>query len=203
MFQFIESIRLEEGRTPFLSWHQKRVNNTLAHFNYKQELSLSGLIEGKQLPLTGLHKIRIVYGAEGVCRFEATPYAVKPIFRIAMMEVPDSVGYEFKFEDRRWISHLLALADTDDIILHRKGEVLEASYANLVFKFGDQWVTPNAPLLTGTCRARLLSEGKIKTATIAVSDLLCCQEMKWINSMMIWDESPIIKQKELQEMIRV
>jgi 4-amino-4-deoxychorismate lyase len=44
----------------------------------------------------------------------------------------------------------------DDIIIVRNGFVTDASYANLIFRKGDEWFTPATFLLAGTMRAFLL-----------------------------------------------
>ena len=63
--QFIETIKLADGRVFHLEYHQERVRNTFSHFFANQKvLLLSDIIEKVTLPAQGKHKIRIVYGSE-------------------------------------------------------------------------------------------------------------------------------------------
>ena len=98
--------------------------------------------------------------------------------------------YDFKFEDRGWITSLLNTAGTDEIIMCADGVVKDASYANILFFDGANWYTPEDPLLDGTRRAQLLIEGKIQLMDIRLSDLKKFDQVKFINALMSWEESP-------------
>lgn len=78
LHQFIETIKLSDGRVFHLEYHQDRVRNTFLRFFPNQKvLSLSDMIEKVTLPAQGKHKIRIVYGREHPCRgttLSNTPY---------------------------------------------------------------------------------------------------------------------------------
>ena len=65
----------------------------------------------------------------------------------------------------------------------RKGWITDSYYANVVFFDGKDWWTPERPLLEGTCRARLLANGIIKTTPLQVEDLKNFLGIKLINAM--------------------
>ena len=71
----------------------------------------------------------------------------------------------------------------DDVIIVRNGLITDSSYANLIFFDGREWITPKVPLLEGTCRARLLASGKIKTGNIGIKELSAFKGFKLINAM--------------------
>jgi 4-amino-4-deoxychorismate lyase len=73
-----------------------------------------------------------------------------------------------------------------------QGFIKDASYANLAFYDGEFWYTPACPLLEGTQRKYLLETKKIYPKEINISDLHKYQQVKFINAMMSWDESPIL-----------
>lgn len=203
MYRFIETIRLEHGVVPHLRWHQLRLNRTLTYFGCKPEICLEQLIQEKELPQQGVFKIRIVYGLQGVELFEHSAYLVKPINSVQLLELPEHQHYAFKFEDRNWLAGLLKEAGTDDFLMHRQGKLLDASYANIALLRNGDWLTPLNPLLEGTCRARMLEEGKLKTAELKVQDLFDCDEIRWVNAMLPWDEAPRMNRNEIRKMIKV
>jgi 4-amino-4-deoxychorismate lyase len=67
----------------------------------------------------------------------------------------------------------------------------------LVFFNGTEWHTPKHPLLLGTHRARLIEENKIIEKIITLSDLANYTTLKYINAMMLWEESPEIEIRQL------
>ena len=79
------------------------------------------------------------------------------------------------------------------MILAHNGFIKDASYANLAFFDGKNWVTPSHPLLMGTRRASLLNTQLITESPIHVKDLEKFIFLKCINAMMLWEESPILK----------
>jgi len=64
------------------------------------------------------------------------------------------------------------------------GKVTDSSYANIIFFDGRQWLTPSTYLLNGTCRQRLLKEGKIKEAPIHYTDIHQFEQIGFINAML-------------------
>ena len=180
--QFIETIKLSDGRVFHLEYHQERVRNTFLRFFPNQKvLLLSDIIEKVTLPTQGKHKIRIVYGSERPS-VEVLPYQVKPIATIKCVEA-DFLDYSYKFLDRTFLNTLKESAGTDEVIFVKNGKVTDSSYANLVFFDGTEWVTPTTFLLNGTCRQRLLSEGKIKERIIHATDIPSFTHIGLINAM--------------------
>jgi 4-amino-4-deoxychorismate lyase len=105
----------------------------------------------------------------------------------------DAIDYHVKFFDRSRLESLYALrGDCDDIIIVKNGLVTDTSMSNLIFLDGARWITPAEPLLAGTCRERLLSEGNITAATIRPKDLDHFIGVKLINAMRDPDEEEMI-----------
>lgn len=181
--QFIETIKLSDGRVFHLEYHQERVCNTFLRFFPNQKvLLLSDIIEKVTLPTQGKHKIRIVYGSERPT-IEVLPYEIRSIATIKCVEA-DFLDYSYKFLDRTFLNTLKESAGTDEVIFVKDGKVTDSSYANIIFFDGRQWVTPSTFLLNGTCRQRLLKEGKIKEAPIHYTDIHHFEQIGFINAML-------------------
>ncbi len=60
--------------------------------------------------------------------------------------------------------------------------VLQPNHGKIFFD-GTEWVTPTTFLLNGTCRQRLLSEGKIKERIIHATDIPSFTHIGLINAM--------------------
>ena len=139
--QFIETIKLSDGRVFHLAYHQERVCNTFLRFFPNQKvLSLSDIIENIALPAQGKHKIRIVYGSERPS-VEVLPYQVKPIATIKCVEA-DFLDYSYKFLDRTFLNTLKESAGTDEVIFVKNGKVTDSSYANIIFFTDDNGLRP-------------------------------------------------------------
>lgn len=79
--------------------------------------------------------------------------------------------------------------DCDDVLLYNeRGELTEASIANLVVELDGELVTPpvKCGLLGGTFRAHLLKQGKIREKIITQEDLARCTRIFLVNSVRGW-----------------
>ena len=191
MFQFIESIRIKEGCVEHLSFHQSRVNRTLLNFGKPAYFQIQEIINIDSSNNNGVFKCRIKYDLDRIIEITYSEYAIKNIQTISLVELGGR-KYDFKYADREWIADMLLKSGTDEIIMTDQGIIKDASYANLAFYDGDLWYTPKNPLLEGTQRAFLLESKKIHPREISVDDLQKYQQVKFINAMMTWDESPIL-----------
>jgi 4-amino-4-deoxychorismate lyase len=181
MCLLFESIKLQDGILMHLGYHQSRVDRSRnLLLQAREELDLSGIaIPGLS---RGVFKCRITYKYE-IENIEITPYTRKPIQNLKLV-VADDLEYPFKYEDR---SSLTLIKERypgyDEIIIVKNGLITDTSYSNLVFYDGLHWATPSSPLLNGTCRHRLLNEGKIIERTISPGDLKRYSSVSLINAM--------------------
>lgn len=182
MCLLLETIRLVNGIPLHLGFHQARVDRSRkALFGEVKPLRLDGLAPPQGIP--GAAKWRILYGKE-VVESGVMPYMPKRIRSVKLIQC-DTISYPFKLADRKVFEDLLALSDAcDDILIVRHGMITDLSYANIAFSDGTDWFTPDAPLLEGTCRARLLKEGKLKEIPIRPGDLVNYREATVINAML-------------------
>uniref|UniRef100_UPI0039A5D5FF aminotransferase class IV n=1 Tax=Ornithobacterium rhinotracheale TaxID=28251 RepID=UPI0039A5D5FF len=188
---FLESIKIENHKIFYLAEHQRRVNQTFDFFFPKAEvLNLEQVFRQQIIPKEGLFKARIVYSDQDYS-LEISPYTPKKITSLKVVE-KNNISYDFKFLDRKALNGLNDDKPEQEIIIVKNDQITDSSYANLVFYDGKKWVTPKTYLLNGTCRQRLLKEGKITEEKIEKKDIQKYQKIGFINAMldlgeMTWD----------------
>ncbi len=187
MSLLIETISCIDGKLQNLFWHTARVNKSrLVLFNTTNKLSL----EKTPLPdfvKKGDWKCRILYDQKinGVS-FE--PYMAKEISTLKLIE--SDVEYGHKYEDRSALDELYQQRESaDEIIIIKHGLVTDTSIANVLLFDGQNWITPDSPLLEGTMRAELLSKKIVAPKKVKVADLLTYKKIMLINAMNPFNES--------------
>lgn len=183
MCRLIESIQLREGTFRNLSYHQARINqSTEAIMGNPPAWELTKTLLNQDYPKTGLFKTRVLYDHEGV-DIEFIPYHVKGINTLKLVEA--TIEYPYKFENREALQAVYEKRKgCDEVIIVKEGFITDSSYANLIFKRGDRWFTPAAPLLKGTMRQYLLDTHLITPHQIRVEELVQFESCKLINAML-------------------
>ena len=100
---FIETIRIDHGRVCNLSRHNRRLNDTRAHFwPESTPLQLSDYLSspgcGAGITGAGIVKARVVYGEKGIEDLSYSPYAVRHVHSLALMQA-DTIDYTYKAPD--------------------------------------------------------------------------------------------------------
>lgn len=187
MSLLIESIRLEEGTFHNVDYHQRRVEDSFrALFGAKQIFNLSQLLEGSSYPKSGLFKCRITYNDQSA-DVSFIAYAPRLIRKIKLV-TDDNIEYSHKFKNRAALDSLYAIRGTcDDVLIVKRGEVTDTSFANIVFRKSGHWYTPANPLLPGTMRRSLLEKGKIKVMAIRTEQIRTFETFRLVNAMVGFD----------------
>jgi 4-amino-4-deoxychorismate lyase len=139
-----------------------------------------------------VYKIKCLYNLEGAYHIEKAVYHKKTIQTVSIHQAALE-EYQYKYTNRNWLNDALKNAGTDEMIIVQNNMIKDGNYANLAFFNGSEWHTPLHPLLLGTHRARLIEENKIIEKDITLSDLANYTILKYINAMMLWEESPEIE----------
>ncbi|MDW3648850.1 MAG: aminotransferase class IV [Bacteroidia bacterium] len=189
MYPLFESIKIEAGKAPYLSWHQERVNCSYPQlFGAQNPFELEKLIRIPAAVKEGLFKARFVYD-EKEYYWEFHPYSPKKIHSLKTVEA-NTLEYSLKYQERTALKNLLIdTKEGEEIIILKGGFVTDSSYSNLIFRSGESWYTSDTPLLEGTCRARLLAERKIESVSIRKEDLGQFEAAKLINAMLDMSET--------------
>ena len=191
MSRFIETIKLLNGKFYLLDYHQRRMDQTRVHFFKKTNgLDLKSYLVEMNVPAKGLFKCRIVYD-EHLLAVEFLPYSIKPVRSLQIVQA-DSIQYSFKYEQRHSLTHLFEKRGScDEIIIVKLNQVTDATYANLVFYNGNEWLTPTSYLLNGIMRQYLLDQEIIRSTKISLKDIPKFEKVKLINSMLGFEGAEI------------
>ncbi len=188
---FLETIKILDGVALHLEYHQERLNTALQTSN---RYNLYTLINP---PTNALYRCRILYDAVEI-EIEYLPYTKHYIHTLKLV-LSDAIIYDKKYVNRDEINRLFMQKEQcDDILIIKKGLVSDTSIANIAFYDGKLWFTPKAALLKGTCRTRLLLEGKIIEKEIRVEDIKKYKKIALMNAMIDFD---IIASDNIEEII--
>lgn len=187
MSQFIESIKIEDQEVFLLELHQKRVNDTFAHFGIHGSIDLSKIVKNLEIDEDGFFKLRIVYDLNKNYKTQLIPYAIAEIDSFQLVE-NNTYDYAFKFEDRKEFERMKTKAKTEEIIIVKNNCITDTSYTNLLFLKDEKWYTPSTYLLNGVMRQHLLAAKKIKETEITLQNIKEFTHFQLINSMNDFDD---------------
>lgn len=187
MSQFIESIKIEDQEVFLLNLHQKRVNETFAHFGKEGSIDIAKIYKDLAHDEDGLFKLRITYDLNKNFRTQLIPYAISEIDDFQLVE-NNAYDYSFKFEDRKELEKMIAKAKADEIIIVKNNHITDTSFSNILFKKGKDWFTPTTYLLNGVQRTHLLKSKKIKEAEITLQNIKEYSHFQLINAMNDFDD---------------
>jgi 4-amino-4-deoxychorismate lyase len=155
-------------------------------FGVNQKVNLEEVLGTFARPTSGLYKCRLVYNNKAQ-HVEFSPYTARATRWIKLVQ-DDTISYDHKFEDRKEIEDNVKKRGTcDDILIIKKGMVTDTSQANIVFRRGNEWITPASFLLPGTMRQSLLDRKTIIEEKIHVDDLSGFGSFRLVNAMLMFD----------------
>jgi 4-amino-4-deoxychorismate lyase len=193
----IETIKCKNGKLYNLNFHQARFDLTRKnYFSSSKKINLNEIINISDKFKSGLFRCRIIY-SDKIEKIEFRPHQYREIESLKLVK-DDLIDYQFKFSERTKLADLFAKrADCDDILIVKNGCITDSFTANPIFFDGRKWWTPDTPLLPGTQRARLISEGKILVCRITLNELSKYLKVGLINALQDMEEMPIIDIEEV------
>jgi 4-amino-4-deoxychorismate lyase len=192
MCLLFETIRIDNGILMHTAWHETRMNLSRRElWNLHNPLLLSTIVQIPEKWKTGLVQCNVTYGRD-LSSVTYKPYIKRKVKSMKLIEC-NNIDYHLKRSDRSILDDLFSRkGDCDEIIIIKNGYITDTSISNLIFFEGRNWFTPKTPLLKGTCRQRLLKEGKISEMEIRVEDLWRFAGLIMINAMRFPEEETMI-----------
>lgn len=190
MCRFIETICINDGVIENLFAHNVRMNNTI-RMHYGSSVAPVSLEEYITADgCTGRTRCRVEY-TSAVEKVEYFPYRIREVKSLQLVN-DDTAEYSFKYTDRTVLDRNFALrGDADDVVIVRSGMLTDTSIANIALYKEGKWYTPRYPLLKGTRRARLLTEGIIEEGIIMANSLHEYERIRLFNAMISFGEVEI------------
>lgn len=187
MCRFIETICINDGVIENLLAHNERMNNTIrVHYGSSvMPVSLEDFITAEGCK--GRTRCRVEY-TSAVEKVEYFPYSIREVKSLQLVN-DDMAEYSFKYADRSVLDRNFSLRDNaDDVVIVRSGMLTDTSIANIALYKEGKWFTPKYPLLKGTRRARLLTEGIIEEDIIMADSLHKYEKIRLFNAMISFGE---------------
>ncbi|MGD9715481.1 MAG: aminotransferase class IV family protein [Sulfuricurvum sp.] len=176
----LETLRCEEGIPLHLPYHQQRMERSLRALGSECRYRLEALIAP---PAEGIYRCRVLYDAESI-RIEYHPYVPRVVSSLKIIRA-DDLDYRLKYADRSRLNELFEQrGECDDVLIVRNGFLTDTTIANVALRIGGRWLTPEAPLLEGTTRARLIEEGFVTPAPLRPDDIAKSDKTALMNVMM-------------------
>lgn len=184
MSQLVESIKILNGKVYNIDYHQKRFEKSQHElFGIKSSMILKNIIN---IPLPyqhGLVKCRVVYGQD-IDTITYAHYQYRNIQKLKLVISSEPIDYQHKWVKRPQLDTLYSQrSEADEIIIVSEGRITDAFYYNLIFEKQNELFTPKHPILFGTQRAKLLSQGKIIETDIKVDQLSNYQFVHLVNAL--------------------
>ncbi len=171
---YIETICIKDNVAQNIEYHMARMRQNSA-VNLPNLSSLN--------TLSGRVKCRILYNSSSIVSIEFSPYKLPDIQTLKVVE-SSSIIYDKKHEDRSALSALYAKRENcDDIIICKNGNISDSYFCNIVFSRDGKLFTPDAPLLHGTKRQKLIDNGTITPQKITRDDIAKYEGIHLINAM--------------------
>ncbi len=196
-FQLLESILWTPTKGYFLlAEHLHRLAGSAEYFGFRVDVEqLSRELHQFARTLSTKSKVRLLVTADGQTTLEASPLPVsqsQPI-QVGLATQPvDSTNiwlYHKTTHRKVYEQARAACPECDDVILwNERGEITEATTANVVVRLNGELVTPPVlcGLLAGSYRAHLLANGRIREQVIPWQQLPNAEELWLINSVRGW-----------------
>ncbi|MBT0893793.1 aminodeoxychorismate synthase component I [Geobacter hydrogenophilus] len=197
-FHLVETMLYEEDKGCFLlDRHLARLFRSAAYFGFTVRLgTITTVLAHRTGSLEGKHKVRLLLNRRGAFTIETEPLpppdGVETMITCFASEAVDSADpflYHKTTHRPLYMQERERHPDCDDVIfVNERGEVTEATTANVVARIGGTLVTPPLPcgLLPGTFREEILALGQVRERVITREELEHAEDIYLVNSVRQW-----------------
>jgi para-aminobenzoate synthetase / 4-amino-4-deoxychorismate lyase len=201
-FSLLETMRLDEGTIVRLERHLSRLAGSARQFGYGHDEARirDAVAETVRAHPRGQWRVRLLVARDGTPTIECTPYIRDSrVWRVTFASDPVDSRDPFLANKttRREVydSARRARPDVDDVILsNERGEITEATVANIVVEIDGVRVTPPlaSGLLGGTFRDELIDSHQIHERLLTRGDVTGASRIWLINSLREWIDAVLV-----------
>jgi para-aminobenzoate synthetase/4-amino-4-deoxychorismate lyase len=201
-FSLLETMRLDEGAVVRLERHLARLAQSARHFafTYDEARTRTAVAATEAAHPQGTWRVRLMVDREGVPTLECTAYAAdgrgwRVTFASAAVDSQDPFLANKTTHRVVYDTARRARPDVDDVILwNERGEVTEATIANVVAEIDGVRYTPplSCGLLGGTFRGEQLGSGQIRERVLMRADVIGASRLWLINSVREWVDAVLV-----------
>jgi len=197
-FQLVETMLYEEDKGCFLlDRHLARLFRSAAYFGFAVRLgTITTVLDHRTGSLEGKHKVRLLLNRRGAFTIETEPLPpVEGVDTMVVCFASEAINsadpflyHKMTYRPLYQRERELHPACDDVIFLNERGEVTEATTANVVARIGGTLVTPPLPsgLLPGTFREEILALGQVRERVITRKELEQAEDIYLVNSVRQW-----------------
>lgn len=195
-------MRLDEGTIVRLDRHLARLAGSARHFGYAYDdaRTRATIAATSSAHPQGTWRVRLLVDRDGEPTIECTPYtadgrAWRVTFARAAVDSQDPFLANKTTHRTVYETARRARPDVDDVILwNERGEVTEATIANVVVQINGTRYTPplSCGLLGGTFRGELLASGRIQERLLTRDDVSGASRLWLINSVREWVDAVLV-----------
>jgi para-aminobenzoate synthetase / 4-amino-4-deoxychorismate lyase len=201
-FSLLETMRLDDGTIVRLERHLSRLAGSARQFGFVDDASRAraALAATSHAHPRGLWRVRLLVARDGTPTVECTPYTpdARP-WRVTFASSPVDSRDPFlanKTTQRQvYETARRAHPGVDDVILaNERGEITEATIANVVAEIDGVRYTPPVAcgLLGGTFRGELLASKQIRERVLTHADVTAASRLWLINSVREWVDAVLV-----------
>jgi para-aminobenzoate synthetase/4-amino-4-deoxychorismate lyase len=201
-FSLLETMRLDDGTVVRLERHLSRLARSAHRFGYLLDEARirKAVAAAASAHPRGQWRLRLLVAGDGTPTIECAPYTRDPrAWRVTFAATPVDSRDPFlanKTTNRAvYDTARHARPDVDDVILsNERGEITEATLANIVVEIDGLRVTPPLAcgLLGGTFRDELLASSQIQERVLTRHDVTRASRIWLINSVREWIDAVLI-----------
>ena len=201
-FSLLETMRLDAGTVVRLDRHLARMAGSARHFAYSSDerRTREAVATIAAAHRQGTWRVRLLVSRDGTPTIECTPYAAdgRP-WRVTFAST--AIDSQDPFLANKTTNRVVydaarrARPDVDDVILwNERGEVTEATIANVVVEMdGGRYTPPLAcGLLGGIFRGELLAASQLRERVLTRADVGGASRVWLINSVREWVEAVLV-----------
>ncbi|MCJ7831861.1 MAG: aminodeoxychorismate synthase component I, partial [Actinobacteria bacterium] len=189
-FQILEAILCEDGEVLWPEAHLDRMAASASYFDFRFDQNAALKAIDSVRSQEGAQKIRLMLSRDGAVTAISEPVGSRDPVDVVIDEtgsVDQNDPFLFHKTTRREVYEEAARRhpEAGDVILtNQKGEVTEATSANVIALLDGRWVTPtlSCGLLPGVHRRMLIGSGDLHEAVLTPDDLRRADEVVLLSS---------------------